>query len=208
MPLFKSQPSILLAYDRVHPENAEEVLEQIDEVKKYYRCLTIPEFIEKRKSNSALIVFENPRKGAFLHVLPVLIADKVSFTLFLRPECIGTNRLPTREESPERRDEGCLGSPLDYFTTWGKIKEFPPTGFDIGINVEGRDLTAELIRQDLDFIEKQLNRRPEVALWEPSAKLSLLKEVGIRAIVTAREGTIDAKTSLYDLPRYRLKKKD
>lgn len=230
--LFRPRNSIVLTFDKFRPGETEPFFEQLDEIKKYYKFSTLSELAAKPKAGHAAVLFENPRKGAFLTVIPVLIADRIPFTLCLRTDCIGTNRLPVgemlevyRKTYPEKTtllgqmqsataDElrAKLGpfpveksDPLDYFVTWGKIKELPPSSFEVGLNIS--DFTDDkLITEELNFIERQLQRRPRVGLTSAEGKMPKIPDVA--AVVTAREGVIDARTSPYDLPRYILKKND
>lgn len=230
--LFRPRHSIALPFDKFQPEDSDSFFEQVEEVKKYYRFTTLSDLVANPKGGHAALLFENARKGAFLTILPVLIAEKIPFTVFLRTDCIGTNRLPIEEEfeayrksypektthlienSIQSREElrAKLGpfpvektDPLDYFVTWGRIKELPPLSFELGLCLPSV-YDDKYVSEELDFIEKQTQRRPKVALF-PRGN-TYLKRFGIQAVVTLREGEIDSSTNVFDLPRYILKKND
>ena len=104
------QNSILLLYDHLSDRESgkasvktmESFEEEVAEVGKYYRFTRLSEIVggndRANATGCAAILFQNARKSIFLHAVPMLRSEKIPFTLFLRPDCIGLNRLPPEEE--------------------------------------------------------------------------------------------------------------
>lgn len=101
-PFFREKNSLILAYDHLDDRGVEEMLEQIEETKRYYRPETLSSLVsdlEKKKVRGAFtVLFKNPRKSVFLRAIPKLLDRDIPFTVVLRPDCIGMNRLPREEE--------------------------------------------------------------------------------------------------------------
>lgn len=100
--LWGQKNSVLLEFDHFDELSVDSLLEQIQEVRKYYRFSKVGEIAERLRSNKrqglAALCFKNPRKSFFLRAAPYLLDNKIPFTLFLRPDCIGLNKLPLEEE--------------------------------------------------------------------------------------------------------------
>ncbi|NQW45724.1 MAG: hypothetical protein HQ462_10020 [Deltaproteobacteria bacterium] len=94
--------SLLLEYDHIDDTNLSEFENQIEEVEKFYRFSKIEEITgrirNKKGQGLAAVLFKNPRKSVLLRAIPFLIGKNIPFTIFLRPDCIGLNRLPMEEE--------------------------------------------------------------------------------------------------------------
>lgn len=100
--IFRQRHSILLEFDHFDFDAVEELKAQVEEVRNYYKLSKITELLtalDSRHPNGlACLVFKNARKSFFLHAAKWLVNEEIPFTLLLRPECIGLNRLPLREE--------------------------------------------------------------------------------------------------------------
>ncbi len=75
---------------------------KIEEVRRHYDCVTLDSILKGLADGSprgmAAIIIREARKGFFLRPLSFLLTENIPFTLFLRPDCIGLNRLPPEEE--------------------------------------------------------------------------------------------------------------
>lgn len=100
--LFRPSNSLLLVYDHVTDEVLKQLEETLLEVGRVYTFLKLSELVEMHKRGKAQgyasVSFENARKSVFLRALPRLFEKEIPATVFLRPECIGLNRLPAEEE--------------------------------------------------------------------------------------------------------------
>lgn len=226
--------SLILARDYVPDEEYDSWLRQLDEVGKYYRWKKLSELVVEGKPQmgGAAIVFLNARNKNFLRAIPELRARDIPVTLFLRPDCIGLNRLPPEEElshygisddgrvfdEPEateayllglRKEKGALPfetlDPTLFFSTWGKILEIPPALRDLGFFLYARPNHDALIEEALRFIETQTKQRMTLA-FTPKALSPLekanLREKKIVALLTLREGILEKTTDIWDLPRF------
>lgn len=128
---FREKNSLILEYDHLEESSVDTFREQVEEVGRYYKFVGLSEIgisLQKKKNlGTAAIVFRNPRKSVLLRAVPLLIDKKIPFTLFLRADCVGLNRLPPEEEldwiernspkklEPEKRSnflKGCWENPL------------------------------------------------------------------------------------------------
>lgn len=101
MALFGPGNSLTLIYDVLEGETLDAFEVEIGEAKKYYEAVLLSELVEKQKKGKTgffSICFKQARKNFELNVLPILMEYKLPCTLFIQPECIGTNRLPLQEE--------------------------------------------------------------------------------------------------------------
>jgi hypothetical protein len=94
--------SIILSYDHFTDDAAPEFESQIDEVAKFYRLVSLSKLVEElrrdRPFGLAAIALRNARKSVLMRAVPPLVDRQLPFALFLRPDCIGLNRLPPEEE--------------------------------------------------------------------------------------------------------------
>ena len=102
--LLAPRNALILAYDHFTQESTEEMEAQVDELRKYYRFVPLSELVRRLKSRSgprgeASIAILNARKSAMLRALPRLADRSIPFTVFLRTDCIGFNRLPAVDEA-------------------------------------------------------------------------------------------------------------
>lgn len=111
--------SLFLCWDHVTDEGARELEAQVEEVRRYYHLAMLSEIIgfdgKPHTMGNAALVFINARRSVFQRAVPWLLSERIPFTLFLRPDCIGLNRLPPEEELelyrehyPERMPEAVL----------------------------------------------------------------------------------------------------
>lgn len=100
--LFRPDNGLVLVWDKFGPEQDEALGAQLDAVAKYYRWVKFSEIgraLEAQKGlGMAAIVFINPRKGITQFAAPLLLDQGIPFTVFLRSDCVGSNRLPLEEE--------------------------------------------------------------------------------------------------------------
>lgn len=93
---------VILEFDHLDDNSTENLIEQVEEVLKYYRPVKLEELADrvkmKKRLGVASFVFRNPRKSVLLRAVPYLLDKKVPFTICLRTDCIGLNRLPPEEE--------------------------------------------------------------------------------------------------------------
>ena len=93
--------SLLLRYDHLDGMRMDELEEQLDEIGEFYRFSKLSDIVGGRRRpvrGGAAVLFENARKSLFLWAAPLLMRKQIPFTVFLRPDCIGLNRLPVSEE--------------------------------------------------------------------------------------------------------------
>ncbi len=100
--LFGPRNSIVLVYDFLEESSLEAFEANLSETKKYYDFVLLSELIEKNEKGKAkglcALCFTHPRKNFQLHALPLIQNLSLSCTVFMQPECMGTNRLPLFEE--------------------------------------------------------------------------------------------------------------
>lgn len=97
--------------------------------------------------------------------------------------------------------------PLRFFSTWGKLAEWPKELVEFGISLR-HEISFESLHQKIRFFEWQLKCRPKVArlMKETVSKdeIHLLKEFGIQMLVGHQKGQINPSTSLWELPLWSL----
>jgi hypothetical protein len=151
--IFGPGNSLLCLFDHFTEETAREFEEQVEEISKYYKFRKLSEIVCENRIETGFcgILFKNARKSVLLRAVPFLLAREIPFTLFLRSDCIGMNRLPLEEEKelyreayPERLGEldqpdwenvrRTIGpfpvegkDPMFFFSTWGQINQIPPS---------------------------------------------------------------------------------
>jgi len=226
--------SLILANDYIPDDTYDDWLKQLDEVGKYYRWRKLSDLVadDRPQLGGAAVVFTSPRKKNFLRAIPELVARGIPVTLFLRPDCIGLNRLPPEEElryfgfsdieqafyKPEeteafllclRKEKGALPveelDPTLFFATWGKVLEIPPELRDFGFYVYARPDHDALITEALRFTETQTVQRMTLAFSPQTLsprEKAKLRDKKIRALLTSREGIIEKTTDIWDLPRF------
>jgi len=100
--IFGPRNSLVLLWDHLTQEGADDLERQIDEISRYYQFVPFSHLVRPeasgRRLGSAAIAFKNPRKSFFLRALSLLKEKQVVPILFLRPELIGTNRIPLEDE--------------------------------------------------------------------------------------------------------------
>jgi hypothetical protein len=99
---FRDKNSLILEYDHLDDRSVDMFHQQIEEVGNYYKFVGLSEIgisLQNKKSlGTAAVIFKNPRKSVLLRAIPFLIDKRIPFTLFLRTDCVGLNRLPPEEE--------------------------------------------------------------------------------------------------------------
>lgn len=100
--LFGPSNSIILPYDYQSPRSFENFEDQLKAVREHYRFAKLSEIVKRlqqgKRQGLAAVVFENPRKGVLLQAIPTLLSLEIPFTIFIDPDCVGLNRLPSEEE--------------------------------------------------------------------------------------------------------------
>jgi hypothetical protein len=229
--------SLIFARDYIEDADYEAWLSELDEVGKYYRWKKLSELVtpEGIQTGGAAIVFTNPRKKTFLRAIPELAARDIPVTLFLRPDCIGLNRLPPEEElllygfsdtrraweDPEGTERFLLGlrkekgplplervDPTLYFATWGKILDIPPKLRDLGFHLYASPNHDALVEDALRFTERQVSQKLVLAYASYALsprEIDLLRGKNLYALLTSREGILEKTTDKWDLPSYNMK---
>lgn len=109
MKLLSPNNSILLVEDPINREGIEAFEKAILEIKSFYRFVPLSKVIQKEKKYRGLgfacLVFKEARKFFFHSIRPFLREEKIPFTLILRPDEIGTNRLSITEEQLQYREK-------------------------------------------------------------------------------------------------------
>lgn len=99
---FGPKNSLILLYDLVDPNGVELLASQLKETRKYYDFVKLSTLVEKKSQGKGMglcaLSFKHPRKNFQLFSLPLIQDLDLPVTLFLQPECVGTNRLPLLEE--------------------------------------------------------------------------------------------------------------
>jgi len=100
--------SLILLYDHVTDEIANDLEEQVREVGRYYRWAKLGDLCAAVRDGRALgmaaVAFKYPRKSVLLRAMPILRAENVPVTIFLPGEGVGMNRLPAEEELAAYRE--------------------------------------------------------------------------------------------------------
>ncbi len=99
--LFGPGNSLILVNDFLEREKLDAFELELKEAKKFYKAVQLSELIEKQKKGKSgyfALCFKQARKNFQLSALPVIQEQELPCTLFLQPECVGTNRLPLLEE--------------------------------------------------------------------------------------------------------------
>jgi len=215
--------SILLAFDHLEPAGVEDFEARVEEVGRYYDLVSVSEISSRLPGRGALglaaIVFTEARQSLFLRAAPILRGRGIPFTVFCRPDCLGTNRLPSDEEARLYLEKvpGARGlatgdprilrerlGPLPYdeidptlfFIRWGRLRDFPPELVEVGVRAGVNDQ----LRQDAEFIRTVLQREVRTAFSDGKVPVERLREAGLAALATRRTGAINRGTSPTDLP--------
>jgi hypothetical protein len=100
--ILRPQNALVLLFEHLTDEGADEMEMQIKEVRQYYDFLKLGELADLLKKGKAVgvasVAFKNARKSVFFRGVPLLRSLGVPFTVFARADCIGTNRLPLGDE--------------------------------------------------------------------------------------------------------------
>ena len=100
--------SLILFYDHLTDEGADEMEEQLREVGRYYRWTKLGDLCQALSQGSgtalAAVAFAYPRKSVLLRAVPILRAEKIPVTIFLPGDGVGMNRLPPEEELASYRE--------------------------------------------------------------------------------------------------------
>ena len=231
--LLGNEPSLVLCYDRVTPSDFEVIEEQIADLQKSYTLVTLTELImalnKERARGLAALAFELPRRG----LQDWVATHPIPMTIFLDPDCIGTNRLPLREEilrlehgnelanlaieapdkaleelTRKKKESGPLAynemSPFDFMMTWGKLIEMPKERVSFGLYLGKSDRNT--LQRDLGFAETQLQQKIEVALSTINGGADVAKGLGLGGCVTKCQGLVTQKTDPFQIPIYNVEK--
>ena len=231
--------AIILSID----QTSEATEDQILEIRKYYHFVKLTEIVNqlvKRKNplGWAAVTLQNPRKNLFLSLGPFLVGERIPFTLFLRPDCVGLNRLPPEEELkiffqayPEKLKEMSLDTlieeawhkpsaidsylldcrksigplpiatldPGQFFVTWGKIVEIPPTLSEFGLCVfTGSKVT---LKESVEFLQRQTGQLVTVGFSRRTEELApLLMGLGLNSLLTLEAGVVTEDTDPWRMP--------
>lgn len=97
--------------------------------------------------------------------------------------------------------------PLSFFSTWGKLVEWPPELVEFGFSIR-HTLSPESLQKKLQFFDWQLKVRPKVARLVKDQilpqELEVLEKAGIRVLVGHQKGEITKESSLWDVPVWSL----
>lgn len=210
--------AIVLCFDPLSEASIQEFEDAIIEVGKYFRFVKLSDLVTKLIDrepvrNLAVVALTHARKATFFHAVPYLLNRKVAFTLFLLPECIGTNRLPKNEEQAVRDSSGRLDierlNPLGYFATWKEIMNVPPSVREFGLSTD-QDVSIgnyHSFINDLRFVRQQTGEQVNLLASRDSLDGSKLRGEGILGVLTSEGGAVRSDTDPYHIPRWLLKKK-
>ena len=191
--LFGPKNSLILVYDHLPSDNTFEA--QIDEVGRFYRFIKLSSLVKRLKKGKAggraAIVFSHARKSLFLEAVPALRAREIPVTVFLHPDCVGTNRLPAEEESTRPPIEEM--DPTRFFATWGEILRLPPSLREFGIHL------SAMGEESLAFIRKQTGETPSLGLTDA---MEAAPVKGLDGVVTGKTGPVEKGCDPYSLPRW------
>lgn len=240
---FRQKNALVLLYDPKTSQEVAEVQEHLEEVGKYYSFTTLStlgSLLERKKTlGQVAICFKHPRKRLFLELLPELLNKEIPCTVFIRPECVGVNRLPREEELeayekayPEYREKfqslksallanplevdvflekarkeiGPLRvdamDPLDFFVTWGKIVEIPPSLLDLGLFIPSHINAGINYESERKFLETQ-TKRPCTTVYAPN-DVSDFSGIAIKAALGSVNGQIEQSSNSLNLPIWTL----
>lgn len=100
--LVRPRNSLIVVFDPKSPDEFDKFESKIEELGRYYSFAKLSALVGKNKAKPemglACVVIENPRVAFFQSYTPWLLEKNIPFTLFLRADCIGMNRLPHEEE--------------------------------------------------------------------------------------------------------------
>ena len=201
---FAPDNSLILLYDHLPEALASVFEEQVSEIQSYYKFIPLTQLISAIKKRApygyAAVAFQNARKSVFLRGVPFLLERGLPFTVFLRSDCIGMNRLPLEDEDGLRSQGIEKTDPTLFFGTWGEVNQIPPDKLELGMHVtDENSLLAEKT-----FLKQQMGREVRTAFASKLTEgaLSALTSLGIEGVVTTRPGTIQRGTSPLKLPRF------
>ena len=214
--LFGPSNSLILLYDHLTHESAEEMESQIDEIGRYYKFVRLSELVRydrrSRRCGVAVLAFKEARKSFFLLGAKRLQTRGLPFTLFLRPDCIGTNRLASEDEW-DRKELGAQPlnqmDPTFFYATWGNILEAIAHQGEVGLSLSGEVPPAQ-IQADVTFIKKQTGQevRSVFCPREGEGLEKLLRDSGMKARLSTREGIVEKTTPPFDLPVFHPERND
>jgi len=187
--LFGPGNSLVLLYDILLDSDLDAFQEQVVETAKYYKGVLLSELVEnntKRKSGYFSVCFKQARKNFQLNVLPLLLKLDVPCTLFLQPECIGTNRLPLLEEIAWFRKEYPAKINESQLSEWEKL---------IRKDQEVAEQRLQVLRKEIGALPVQ-NIGPDAFYMKWGDLLDLNPkqfEFGLHLYCDSEEWVIDSK---------------
>lgn len=133
--LFGPRNSIIPPFDYLNPNSFEDFENQLSAIQEHYRFSKLSQLVgairKKKRQGFAALVLENPRKGVFLHAVPVLLSREIPFTLFVDPDYVGLNRLPIKEELKAYRQSYPDNFSETEFQHWCERSRKNPTEVDL-----------------------------------------------------------------------------
>lgn len=187
--LFGPRNSLILLFDHLTDENYDDFIGQIEEIGRYYRFCRLSEIARigkaTRKLGQAAVCFRSARKSFFLRGARLLREKDIPVTLFLRPDCVGLNRLPLDEEwaaygeSADEMKRLAWEEPLEartrldnlrvkkgppplnemdptaFFGTWGNIVDIHASLIEVGLYVHERPSARGELAESAEFIRRQ-----------------------------------------------------
>jgi len=97
---------------------------------------------------------------------------------------------------------------LQFFSTWGKLIEISPELVEFGFNLDHQELNPEALERKFKFFNCQLKGNPRFGRCHErsltKAEEAVLLQMGIEAVLTAKESEINRDSDLYHLPIWNL----
>ncbi len=95
--------ALILFYDHLSEDDPEELSQVLETIGRHYEFVPLRSLIREFAlkgawRGKAAVAFRYPRKSIWFRARPALEARHIPFTIFLRPDCIGLNRLPPHNE--------------------------------------------------------------------------------------------------------------
>jgi peptidoglycan/xylan/chitin deacetylase (PgdA/CDA1 family) len=169
-------------------------------------CMKLSEFAERLRSgtlpaNAVAVTFDDGYEDNFSEALPILKRYSIPATIFISTAYIGKTFMISD------------GIPLPFMSE-DEIKQSLKTGL-IELASHGhwhkvmRDLTKEGALQDIKESNRVagnlIGKEPKCFAY-PYGKyseemLAILKELGFECAVTVKEGVVDSRSNLFELPR-------
>lgn len=206
--------SLILAAELFQRLGREAVEQTLDEVGRHYRFVKLTEWIDSFRAGEgnglAIVIFEDVRNRSMRQWLPLFLDRSIPVTFFLRPNCIGLNRLPLEQELDAfNRAYPSAFDPIGISTWKERAWDSPEVVEEFLIGLRGKAGPLPVSQLDpmdyfvtwgrvLEFPEALrdfglvVDRDPAKSLFIESQKTFIRQQTGVQVRI-ARSDRIDPK---------------